>query len=160
MISSTQFLPNKISAFACPAGNASCALNYSPGNTALSAPERRFFGRFLPKSAWGGKRGSLVIVPVFFFPAEIPGPESYREPRGPGCSTNGHWRGLAPPPGSVPQKPRLSRSSYLDGRKTPGCVRPPPHVGFTPRTPGSEFGAGNLSRGSRSVGSGGAFWGL
>ncbi|KAK2510720.1 Senp1 [Columba guinea] len=76
-----ELLPPKTSAFACPAGNASCALNYGP---------------------------------------EIPGPESYREPRGAGCGTNGHWRGLVPPPGSVPQKPRLSRSSYLDGRKTPG----------------------------------------
>ncbi|XP_071656123.1 sentrin-specific protease 1 isoform X2 [Patagioenas fasciata] len=75
-----ELLPPKASAFACPAGNASCALNYSP---------------------------------------EMPVPEIYREPRGVGCGTNGHWRGLAPSPGSVPQKPRLSRSSYLDGRKTP-----------------------------------------
>ncbi|KAM8990264.1 sentrin-specific protease 1 [Ara ararauna] len=77
------FLPNKISGFACPAGNASCALNYSP---------------------------------------EVPGPESYRapgEPRAFGSSANGQWRGLAPALGSVPQKPRVSRGSYLDARKSP-----------------------------------------
>uniref|UniRef100_A0A8C3JIE8 SUMO specific peptidase 1 n=1 Tax=Calidris pygmaea TaxID=425635 RepID=A0A8C3JIE8_9CHAR len=55
--------------------------------------------------------------------AEIPCPESYRaagEPRAFGSSANGQWRGLVPPPlGSVPQKPRLSRGSYLDVRKNP-----------------------------------------
>ncbi|CAM9940771.1 unnamed protein product, partial [Bubo scandiacus] len=60
----SKFLPNKISGFACPAGNASCALNYSPG-------------------------------------------------------ANGQWRGLVPPLGSVPQKPRVSRGSYLEARKNP-----------------------------------------
>ncbi|XP_010284817.1 PREDICTED: LOW QUALITY PROTEIN: sentrin-specific protease 1, partial [Phaethon lepturus] len=77
------FLPNKISGFACPAGNASCALNYSP---------------------------------------EVPCPESYRaagEPRAFGSSANGQWRGLVPPLGSVPQKPRVSRGSYLEARKNP-----------------------------------------
>ncbi|XP_075301775.1 sentrin-specific protease 1 isoform X2 [Opisthocomus hoazin] len=79
----SKFLPNKISGFACPAGNASCALNYSP---------------------------------------EVPCPESYRaagEPRAFGSSANGQWRGLVPPLGSVPQKPRVSRGSYLEARKTP-----------------------------------------
>ncbi|XP_057261977.1 sentrin-specific protease 1 isoform X1 [Pezoporus wallicus] len=81
----SKFLPTKISGFTCPAGNASCALNYSP---------------------------------------EVPSPESYRapgEPRafGPNAS-NGQWRGLAPALGSsVPQKPRVSRGSYLDARKSP-----------------------------------------
>ncbi|NXU30026.1 SENP1 protease, partial [Thalassarche chlororhynchos] len=79
----TQFLPNKISGFACPAGNASCALNYGP---------------------------------------EVPCPESYRpagEPRAFGSSANGQWRGLVPPLASVPQKPRVSRGSYLEARKNP-----------------------------------------
>ncbi|KAM6330767.1 sentrin-specific protease 1 isoform 1-T2 [Alca torda] len=79
----SKFLPNKIGTFACPAGNASCALNYSP---------------------------------------EIPCPESYRavgEPRAFGSSANGQWRGLVPSLGSVPQKPRVSRGSYLDARKNP-----------------------------------------
>ncbi|XP_029892769.1 sentrin-specific protease 1 isoform X3 [Aquila chrysaetos chrysaetos] len=79
----SKFLPNKISGFACPAGNASCALNYSP---------------------------------------EVPCPESYRavgEPRAFGSSANGQWRGLIPPLGSVPQKPRVSRGSYLEARKNP-----------------------------------------
>ncbi|XP_054662920.1 sentrin-specific protease 1 isoform X2 [Grus americana] len=79
----SEFLPNKISGFACPAGNASCALNYSP---------------------------------------EVPCPESYRatgEPRAFGPSANGQWRGLVPPLGSVPQKPRVSRGSYLEARKNP-----------------------------------------
>ncbi|NXF54139.1 SENP1 protease, partial [Oceanites oceanicus] len=79
----SKFLPNKISGFTCPAGNASCALNYSP---------------------------------------EVPCPESYRaagEPRAFGSSANGQWRGLVPPLGSVPQKPRVSRGSYLEARKNP-----------------------------------------
>ncbi|XP_042652866.1 sentrin-specific protease 1 isoform X1 [Tyto alba] len=78
-----KFLPNKISGFACPAGNASCTLNYSP---------------------------------------EVPCPESYRaagEPRAFGSSANGQWRGLVPPLGSAPQKPRMSRGSYLEARKNP-----------------------------------------
>ncbi|KAM9252099.1 sentrin-specific protease 1 [Cariama cristata] len=77
----SKFLPNKISGFACPAGNASCALNYSPG---------------------------------------VPCPESYRaagEPRAFGSSANGQWRGLVSPLASVPQKPRVSRGSYLEARK-------------------------------------------
>ncbi|XP_040437062.1 sentrin-specific protease 1 isoform X1 [Falco naumanni] len=77
----SKFLPNKIGGFTCPAGNASCALNYSP---------------------------------------EVPCPESYRvagEPRAFGSSANGQWRGLVPPLGSVPQKPRVSRGSYLEARK-------------------------------------------
>ncbi|XP_061203217.1 sentrin-specific protease 1 isoform X3 [Neopsephotus bourkii] len=80
----SKFLPPKIRGFACPAGNASCALNYSP---------------------------------------EVPSPESYRAPgelRGFSPSANGQWRGLAPALGSsVLQKPRVSRGSYLDARKTP-----------------------------------------
>uniref|UniRef100_A0A672VE86 SUMO specific peptidase 1 n=1 Tax=Strigops habroptila TaxID=2489341 RepID=A0A672VE86_STRHB len=54
--------------------------------------------------------------------ASFPGPESYRapgEPRAFGSSANGQWRGLAPALGSVPQKPRVSRGSYLDARKNP-----------------------------------------
>ncbi|XP_037226675.1 sentrin-specific protease 1 isoform X3 [Falco rusticolus] len=77
----SKFLTNKIGGFTCPAGNASCALNYSP---------------------------------------EVPCPESYRvagEPRAFGSSANGQWRGLVPPLGSVPQKPRVSRGSYLEARK-------------------------------------------
>ncbi|XP_009072152.1 PREDICTED: sentrin-specific protease 1, partial [Acanthisitta chloris] len=77
------FLPTKLSGFTCPAGNASCALNYSP---------------------------------------EVPSAETYRavaEPRTFGPGANGQWRGSGPPVGSVPQKPRLSRSSYLEARKNP-----------------------------------------
>ncbi|KAM6389825.1 LOW QUALITY PROTEIN: sentrin-specific protease 1 [Rhynochetos jubatus] len=79
----TQFLPSKVGGFACPAGNASCALNYSP---------------------------------------EVPCAESYRaagEPRAFASGANGQWRGLVPALGSVPQKPRLSRGSYLEARKNP-----------------------------------------
>ncbi|NXH09749.1 SENP1 protease, partial [Bucco capensis] len=78
----SKFLP-KPSSLACPAGNASCALNYSP---------------------------------------EIPCPESFQaagEPPAFGSSANGQWRGLGPALSSVPQKPRGSRSSYLEARKNP-----------------------------------------
>uniref|UniRef100_A0A8C0IF55 SUMO specific peptidase 1 n=1 Tax=Bubo bubo TaxID=30461 RepID=A0A8C0IF55_BUBBB len=54
--------------------------------------------------------------------ADLPCPESYRaagEPRAFGSSANGQWRGLVPPLGSVPQKPRVSRGSYLEARKNP-----------------------------------------
>ncbi|NWR57095.1 SENP1 protease, partial [Bucorvus abyssinicus] len=81
--SDAKFVPNKLSSFACPAGNASCALNYSP---------------------------------------EVPCPESYRapgEPRAFDSSANGQWRGLVPPLTPVPQKPRVSRGSYLEARKAP-----------------------------------------
>ncbi|KGL76167.1 Sentrin-specific protease 1, partial [Tinamus guttatus] len=81
-----QFLPNKIGSFSCPAGNASCALNYSP---------------------------------------EIPCPEPFPasgEHRAFGSSANGQWRGLAPPLGSGLPKPRGSRGSYLESRKTPSGV--------------------------------------
>uniref|UniRef100_A0A672VB98 SUMO specific peptidase 1 n=1 Tax=Strigops habroptila TaxID=2489341 RepID=A0A672VB98_STRHB len=53
---------------------------------------------------------------------ESPSLQSYRapgEPRAFGSSANGQWRGLAPALGSVPQKPRVSRGSYLDARKNP-----------------------------------------
>ncbi|KFV65633.1 Sentrin-specific protease 1, partial [Dryobates pubescens] len=89
----TQFLP-KTSRFACPAGNASCALNYSP---------------------------------------EMPCPEGFQaageQPGGFGSSANGQWRGLGPPSlGCSLQKPRLSRGSYLEARKTPSLGgKPPPH---------------------------------
>ncbi|NXI97695.1 SENP1 protease, partial [Psophia crepitans] len=79
----SEFFPNKIGGFACPAGNTPCALSYSP---------------------------------------EVPRPESYRaagEPRAFGPSANGQWRGLVPPLGSTPQKPRVSRGSYLEARKNP-----------------------------------------
>ncbi|NWU91950.1 SENP1 protease, partial [Upupa epops] len=80
---STKFLPNKISGFTCPAGNASCALNYSP---------------------------------------EISCPESYqaaRDLQAFSSSANGQWRGSVPSVGSVVQKPRVSRGSYLEARKAP-----------------------------------------
>ncbi|NXA43834.1 SENP1 protease, partial [Eudromia elegans] len=79
-----QFLPNKIGSFSCPAGNVSCALNYSP--------------------------------------AEVPCPEPFLasgELRAFGSSTNGQWRGLVPTLGSALPKPRASRGSYLESRKTP-----------------------------------------
>ncbi|KAM6294429.1 sentrin-specific protease 1 [Aegotheles albertisi] len=78
----SKLLPSKAGGFACPAGNASCALSYSP---------------------------------------DVPSLESYRagEPRAFGAGANGQWRGLAAPLGSVPQKPRVSRGSYLEARKSP-----------------------------------------
>ncbi|NXN98509.1 SENP1 protease, partial [Rhinopomastus cyanomelas] len=79
----TKFLPKTSSGFTCPAGNASCALNYSP---------------------------------------DISCPESYRaagDPRAFSSSANGQWRGSVPSLGSVAQKPRLSRGSYLEARKAP-----------------------------------------
>ncbi|XP_068777459.1 sentrin-specific protease 1 isoform X1 [Struthio camelus] len=81
--SDSKFLPNKIGNFTCPAGNASCTLNYSP---------------------------------------EVPCPETFQapgEPRAFGSSANGQWRGLVPTLGSVLQKPRVSRGSYLESRKNP-----------------------------------------
>ncbi|PKK17868.1 SUMO1/sentrin specific peptidase 1, partial [Columba livia] len=94
---SPQLLPPKTSAFACPAGNASCALNYGP---------------------------------------EIPGPESYREPRGAG--TNGHWRGLVPPPGAASK----ARAMVRGGR---GGVRD--HTG---RKVEARYAAGKLVRNKTS----------
>ncbi|NXS55995.1 SENP1 protease, partial [Brachypteracias leptosomus] len=72
----------KLSNFSCPAGNASCALNYPP---------------------------------------ETPHPECYRPGGSPafGPSTNGQWGGPGPSLGSLPQKPRVSRGSYLEARKNP-----------------------------------------
>ncbi|NWR81291.1 SENP1 protease, partial [Centropus unirufus] len=58
---------------------------------------------------------------TLYYSPEIPCSESHRavaEPRAPGFSANGQWRGLASL-GSAPPKPRLSRSSYLEARKTP-----------------------------------------
>nr|XP_013797712.1 PREDICTED: sentrin-specific protease 1-like [Apteryx mantelli mantelli] len=81
--SDSKFLPNKIGSFTCPAGNASCTLNYSP---------------------------------------KVPCPEAFQapgEPRAFGSSANGQWRGPVPTLGSVPQKPRVSRGSYLESRKNP-----------------------------------------
>ncbi|XP_068027309.1 uncharacterized protein, partial [Melanerpes formicivorus] len=93
-----KFLP-KTSRFACPAGNASCALSYSP---------------------------------------EMPCPEGFQaageQPGGFGSSANGQWRGLGPPSlGCSLQKPRLSRGSYLDARKTPRSVQPPTEPCWGPR---------------------------
>uniref|UniRef100_A0A8C8E6T7 SUMO specific peptidase 1 n=1 Tax=Otus sunia TaxID=257818 RepID=A0A8C8E6T7_9STRI len=73
-------------------------------------------------SPGGGRCGSFLIAAVFFSPADVPCPDSYRaaaEPRAFGSSANGQWRGLVPPLGSVPQKPRVSRGSYLEARKNP-----------------------------------------
>ncbi|NXJ86933.1 SENP1 protease, partial [Trogon melanurus] len=79
-----KFLPDKLGAFACPAGNASCALNYG---LETSCPE---------------------------------GYGASGEPRAFGPGANGQWRGLVPPSlASVPQKPRLSRGSYHEARKSP-----------------------------------------
>ncbi|KAM6226150.1 LOW QUALITY PROTEIN: sentrin-specific protease 1 [Porphyrio hochstetteri] len=55
---------------------------------------------------------------------EIPCSESHQaagDPRAFGPGANGQWRGLVAPPslGSVAQKLRLSRGSYLEARKTP-----------------------------------------
>lgn len=46
-----QFLPNKIGGFACPAGNASCALNYSPGKALVPALEQQLLPLSPPKAA-------------------------------------------------------------------------------------------------------------
>jgi len=123
----TQFLPNKISDFACPAGNASCALNYSPGKTLGSALGPCCLAVPSPQQL-GEEDAALSSLLSCFSPAEVPCPESYRaagEPRAFGSSANGQWRGLVPPLGSVPQKPRVSRGSYLEARKTPRCVQLP-----------------------------------
>ncbi|NWX93428.1 SENP1 protease, partial [Nothoprocta pentlandii] len=53
---------------------------------------------------------------------EIPCPEPFPpsgEPRAFGSGANGQWRGLVPPLGSAPLKPRASRGSYLESRKIP-----------------------------------------
>uniref|UniRef100_A0A8V5GN44 Uncharacterized protein n=1 Tax=Melopsittacus undulatus TaxID=13146 RepID=A0A8V5GN44_MELUD len=112
-----QLSPNKMSAFACPAGNASCALNYSPGKELGPALGQQL----LPLPPFQ-KQLEALPCPLCFSLADVPSPESYRapgEPRAFGCSANGQWRGLAPALGSVPQKPRVSRGSYLDARKSP-----------------------------------------
>lgn len=86
-----------------------------------------------------------------FSPAEVPCPESYRaagEPRAFGSSANGQWRGLVPPLGSVPQKPRVSRGSYLEARKNPRCVRLPSAFGL-PRGALWELRGGVFTRTNR-----------
>uniref|UniRef100_A0A8D0FTQ5 SUMO specific peptidase 1 n=1 Tax=Strix occidentalis caurina TaxID=311401 RepID=A0A8D0FTQ5_STROC len=89
---------------------------------AFPLPSVSFLAVSSPKQPGRGRMWLFLDCCRVSPPAEVPCPESYRaagEPRAFGSSANGQWRGLVPPLGSVPQKPRVSRGSYLEARKNP-----------------------------------------
>ncbi|NXL84500.1 SENP1 protease, partial [Alectura lathami] len=125
---STQFLPNKLGSFACPAGNASCALNYSQE---IPCPETYRTGgepQGFVSSANGQWRGSVpALGPALPKPRVSRGSylEARKNPSGTPNSfvgkSNHHCHGSAFPikPAPSPSWSGPCRRSLLSPKKTP-----------------------------------------
>ncbi|XP_069735650.1 sentrin-specific protease 1 [Phaenicophaeus curvirostris] len=123
----TKFLPNKTSGFTCPAGNASCALNYSPeihcSESYRAAAEPRAFS----SSANGQWRGlaSLCSVPPKLRLSRGSYLEARKTPSGTSNSfvgkSNHHCHASAFPikPAQSPSWSGPCRRSLLSPKKTP-----------------------------------------
>ncbi|XP_071588938.1 LOW QUALITY PROTEIN: sentrin-specific protease 1 [Heliangelus exortis] len=89
-----------------------------PSATALRDPPSQPDTKFFPSKLRGFSCPAANTSCALNYSPEIPSLESSSSG---GSSANGQWRGLGGPPlGSAPpQKPRLSRGSYLEARKNP-----------------------------------------
>ncbi|NXE85532.1 SENP1 protease, partial [Cochlearius cochlearius] len=95
----------------------------------LAPPGSKFLPNNPPGFACPAGNASCAPPPSPEVPCPAP-PRAAGEPRAFGSSPPRQWRGLVPPLGSVPPKPRVSRGSYLE-------APPPPSKAFyfSPRPP-------------------------